>query len=241
MGRYLLIGLLCVLVFAVVFAPAGLIPRLAADVPGLRMHNTAGTLWRGSADVRIEGQDLGRAYWQVRPAALLMARLSLDLQIEAAEERLEAQIQRRLRSTEGTLQGRILMDRFEEMLRTYDLIIPGAIDIVALQFRHRDADPLPHIEGQLQWTGGDVRYVLGGDRHQTRLPPLVGQVVTTTDSPTLQVTEEQSETPLMRASIAPDGWATIGISRRFTEMVGQPWQTDAPPQTMVLEVQEKLF
>jgi hypothetical protein len=241
MGRYLLIGLLCFLLFAVVFAPAGLIPRLAAGVPGLQMHNAAGTVWRGSADVLIEGQDLGRAAWQVRPAGLLRARLSLDVQLQATGETVEARIERRLRGTEGTLRGRVDMRHFAPLLQNYDLEIPGAIDISELSFRHRDTDPLPYLHGELSWTGGNVRYVLGNDPHQTQLPPLVGQITTESDIPTLNVTAEASDTPLMRASIAPDGWATIGISRRFTELVGQPWQSDAPPQAMVLEVQEKLF
>jgi glycine cleavage system H lipoate-binding protein len=45
----------------------------------------------------------------------------------------------------------------------------------------------------------------------------------------------------MLAKVAQDGMATVGITKQFTKMLGEPWPGGEPDHAVVLEVGEKLF
>jgi hypothetical protein len=47
--------------------------------------------------------------------------------------------------------------------------------------------------------------------------------------------------PLMLGKVAQDGMATVGITKQFTKMLGEPWPGGEPDHAVVLEVGEKLF
>jgi hypothetical protein len=48
-------------------------------------------------------------------------------------------------------------------------------------------------------------------------------------------------TPLLLAHVQPDGLASIGITKQFTKLIGQPWVGGEEDHAVVLEVSEKLF
>jgi hypothetical protein len=86
-----------------------------------------------------------------------------------------------------------------------------------------------------------VRFRLNDVEQQAQLPALVGFVDSSAGHPEISVYATNDETPLILARIAQDGWVTIGITKRFTELTGQPWHGDQPDHAVVVEVQEKLF
>jgi len=111
---------------------------------------------------------------------------------------------------------------------------------------------LPWITGEVHWSGGLVRYRLSGHDFQKQLPPIVGYIETdngipemTTYLDTAQASDPVSsgtqDTPLILARLDNQGWLTLGITRAFTELAGQPWPGSEPSHAVVLEVQEKVF
>ncbi len=242
MKRYLLLGILTFCVLALVRAPASLLDHGARQVPGLQLQQYTGTLWAGSAAVNLEGRDLGRLNWRIKPAALLRLTLVADLALNQQGDTVQGQLQRGLRSTSGQLRGQVHSRQFADLLANYDIHLPASLlQIRELEFQHRDQDLLPWLRGELAWEGGEVRYLLGSRQQYTQIPPLQGLIATSNGQPELSVYAQGDTTPLLLARIAADGWATIGITRQFTKLAGQPWQGDAPDHTVVLEVQEKLF
>ena len=55
MKRYILLGILTFVGAAIVFAPAGIIPRVLSTTPNLDMVDARGTLWRGQGQLLAAG------------------------------------------------------------------------------------------------------------------------------------------------------------------------------------------
>ena len=55
------------------------------------------------------------------------------------------------------------------------------------------------------------------------------------------MTNGDEATPLIIINIEDGNWANIGITKKFTEMVSQPWPGNVSPETVVLRVEEKIF
>jgi hypothetical protein len=70
---------------------------------------------------------------------------------------------------------------------------------------------------------------------------LVGFLDSSSGQPEMSVYQSNDETPLMLARISRDGLATIGITKQFTKLLGEPWPGNEPDHAVVLEVGEKLF
>jgi len=127
------------------------------------------------------------------------------------------------------------------VLARYDLVVPGRLDVIELDLTGGWGAPLPNASGEVRWSGGDVAYVLGGRSHRTRLPALAGFIDSSSGYPQMTTYAVDDSTPLLLAHVMPDGMASIGITRRFTRLVGQPWAGNEPDHAIVLEVAEKVF
>ncbi len=127
------------------------------------------------------------------------------------------------------------------LLARYDLQIPGTIAVEHLDLTAAYGARLPQVRGELKWSGGDVGYRLSGRDHRVTLPPLVGFIDSSSGQPEISVYQVDDKMPLMLAKVAQDGMATVGITKQFTKMLGEPWPGGEPDHAVVLEVGEKLF
>lgn len=77
----LALGLSAYVVFALVSLPAHVITdRLAST--GVNLLGVEGTVWKGSAQaVQVANINVGRLQWSLRPLALFMAQLSVDVEV----------------------------------------------------------------------------------------------------------------------------------------------------------------
>ena len=91
------------------------------------------------------------------------------------------------------------------------------------------------------WDGGTVRYRMANQRHQRELPALLGKLQTTEGIPSITIRYEMEDTPLLQARLDNDGWVHVGITKRFTQLVGQPWRGNESDAAIVMEVSEKLL
>jgi hypothetical protein len=103
------------------------------------------------------------------------------------------------------------------------------------------SEALPNLKGELSWTGATVSYRLGQITNHVVLPALTGFVYSSTGQPEMTAYEAAHDTPLLLSRVAADGWVTIGITKRFTQLLGQPWTGSDADHAVVLEVQEQLF
>lgn len=239
--RLALIGTLAFIVLSVTFAPASLLRGALDDVPGVALTGLSGTLWQGSARVVAGGVDIGALTFRVRPADLVRARLGYDITITGTGLRIAGTAAAAPAAFDTVFDGAIEAELMRRYLERFDLTVPGTLTLRQVNLTGPWGAPLPSATGEVHWTGGDVAYTLGGRSHRTALPELSGYLDSTTGVPVLTVYAPDQPTPLIFLKIGPDGMATVGITKQFTKLVGQPWMSSEPDHAVVLEVAEKLF
>lgn len=241
MIRAILIGLLLVLVFAVVLAPASLVRRFVSPDSGVELLEPAGTIWDGGAQLYLGGRAAGHLAWDWRPAALLTGALAYDLTLNGPDHALTGAVRFGFGAAEATLNGHAAAEFVNPWLAPYDIRIGGGLDFEDAQVRvaydYRESGD-GSAGGRLLWSGGPVRYVLSGRPNAGTLPPLAANLG---DGLETVVIPQEGQTPLLHARILPNGFVRIGITKLLTRMMGNPWPGPQPDHEVVLEVEERLF
>lgn len=239
--RYLLLGLVAFLGFAVYMAPATLVRSIIGDSGPVVLAELQGRLWRGGASVLYQSYPVGQLEWSFDPGALLEGAVGFDWELIDPGHTASGQAHVGLRRMTLAATGTLYAASIDRTLEPYYIEAGGELNIARLyaDFTH-DLSSLA-IEGELSWSGGDVRYRLSGRQHRATLPALFATIETTDGEPTLTARAEAIEAPLVRVRLDSEGWVNIGITKQFTKMVGQPWPGREPDHAVVLEVGEKLF
>lgn len=239
---WVLLGVVAFLVLLVVAAPAGGVARIleAAGAPA-RLALPSGRLWSGSAQLYLEGRDLGRLRWDLAPGSLLDGQLGADLVLEAPGHRFRG---RAGVGTDGRLQltgveGEVREASLDELLRPYAIEPSGTVT-----FRDGSAT----VQGQrvldahadARWSGGPVSYALGGQLWRQRFPPLDATLRARDGQPVLVVRDPAGE-ELLDVALDAAGWAQLRVRYRFVALAGFPWPENPAPDTVVVELAEQLY
>jgi len=240
-GRLILFGASAFVLCVIAFAPASLVRYLVPRDAVVTIAAPTGTLWRGSGELGVAGTPVGAVEWTFAPGALLGANLGYDIDLKGDHVALGGRISAGVSNARGKLDGTFDTALLADTLARYDLRIPGTIAVDHLEIGGAYGARLPQTRGELKWSGGAVDYTLSGREHHVTLPPLVGFVDSSSGQPEISVYQVNDKMPLLLARITQDGIATIGITKQFTKMVGEPWPGSEPDHAVVLEVGEKLF
>ena len=226
---------------AVYLAPPGLVRVAVGDAGPARLSSVEGRLWDGRASLLFDRRPAGRLAWSFDAAGLLDGRLRFDWRIEDPGYGLDGRGDVGFGGTAFHATGHVGPMLIERTLAPYDIAVGGALEISRLEVR-ASHDLVPEtVEGNLHWTGGPVGYRLAGGHFRTDLPPLDGRVDTVGGEPVLTVRAAGEDVPLLRVRLDREGWAHIGITQRFTELVGMPWPGGGPAEAVVIEVAEKIL
>ncbi len=240
--RLTLIGVATFIVCVCAFAPASLVRyALRGDETPITLIGPTGTLWRGSGDLAVSGVHIGHIDWSYAPSALLSGEFGFDVRVRGDHVDLSGRASAAVRSAHAEMSGTFDTALLADTLSQYDLDIPGSIAVEDLELTSMRGARLPQVRGKLKWSGGEVGYRLSGRDHLVKLPPLVGFVDSASGQPEISVYQVNDKMPLMLAKVSPNGLATVGITKQFTKMLGEPWPGGEPDHAVVLEVGEKLF
>jgi hypothetical protein len=240
-ARLVVLGTSTFILCLVVFAPASLVPILLRDLGALTLTSPAGTFWRGYGDLGVAGTPLGRVAWTFSPSMLLGGQVGFDLDLSGADVQLRGRASTSFSTARADVAGTLATRVLAGVLARYDLHIPGDLTIEQLDIAAPYAARVPDVRGNLAWSGGNVAYRLSGRDHRVALPKLVGFIDSSAGGPSITVHQVDDKTPLLIGRIAQDGLATIGITKQFTQLLGEPWPGGEPDHAVVLEVGEKLF
>lgn len=241
MTRYLLAGLVLFVAFAVAMAPAGLVRSFIPPDSDAQLLEPAGTVWRGSASLLIGGSPAGRLSWSFRPVTLFQGRLGYHLELAGPGHELAGNGAMGLREGRATLSGRLSAEVVNRWLRVYDILISGGMKLDAISVR------LPYdagrtgagsASGSLTWSGGDVRYRLGGRNYAASMPPLVAYLGEGLEA---VVYPQDGQTPLLKLEVLDDGFVRIGVTKLMTRLAGNPWPGSHGDHEVVVEVEQQLF
>lgn len=233
------LGILAFLIFCILLAPAGLLGRVAERVPGLSLAQTQGTVWSGEGRLLLQGQDQGRIAWSFRPSTLLQLFPGCSWSLSADDLRLAGTLNlapgRISLAADGSLDAAVV----NFWLAPYNLHLDGDFQVDAMRVDMGDNRAL-NIQGAVRWSGGAVRYVLSRRSRTAQLPPLAARLGLD-EGQAAQVFAEGSDIPLLEARLLGDGFVKIGLTRRLTQLVDEPWPGASADDELVVAVEEKLF
>ncbi|MEM7079930.1 MAG: type II secretion system protein N [Pseudomonadota bacterium] len=243
MRRYIIIGALLFLSFAVAFAPSGLVDRLVDRVDGVELLGTSGTLWQGRGDLYVTQHNAGQLSWDFNPSALLQMQAGYNWELRSLNGTLNGYGGASPTHFDVDLQGAVGLAFFEPWLERYNLTIEG--DLTA----HPSSITIDHgaglivaLEGQLDWSGGEISYGLAGVTRYAGLPPLTAFLQKNgAGQPEAVVYARGSDTPLLIATPGMPGFIKIGMTKKFSSLLGRPWPGRAADHEVVLEVEEQIF
>lgn len=249
---FALFGLLAFALFAVALLPAGLLARAVENTPAVALRDAAGTVWRGTAGLTVQGEDLGRAHWRFAPSALLTGALGITWRLRHENFRFAGEARWGTRAVSVSATGVLAAAALGRTLGKYHIRLGGdfTFDRLALRVVPQGADAPDdwHAEGELRWSGGRTTYRLSGQSYDVEFPPLDAELRTTADSVRLQAflrprdagAAQPRHAPLLEARLDGDGWLHVSVSRRFTRLAGKPWP-GVGEDDVVVTVSEQLL
>ena len=262
--KYLLIGIIAMLAYATVFAPASLIKLVVESETTVSLTELEGSVWNGGAYASLVNPvpgtdiiDLGRLTWKFAPFALFTLNIFYEIKLIANSHNFSGSIEKSFGSIHIEGDMSIEEELLDQVLAPYDINVSERLEINAIDFRfsmtqEKDSS-LPRIEqlaAKLFWNGGIVQYRLSGQTNRLELPALRGTLETVNNIPNMQIylqgesnetNTTQGQIPLIKGRLEQNGWVSLGITKKFTILLNQPWPGSEPDHAVVLEVQEKLF
>ena len=245
--KYAALGLLVLVLYAVIFAPATLVKQALEANAAVTLTEVKGSLWRGSANVSIPTLNLGKVSWVFTPMALLSFELDYFIEMHAATHNFSGHI--RKSSDRIGINGdlEVQAEPINKLRTHYNIQISGTLEAKPMHVIY--VDSIEHIDAHLAWTGGPVRYGLSGQMYTQQLPALKGMIDSNEGFPKLRVYLDENvektignvQIPLILGQLEGNGWIKLGITKSFTKLLNQPWPGSEPDHAVVLEVQEKLF
>ena len=235
------IGIVAFVAGIAYFAPAGILAIATDNGGSIRLANIEGRLWAGRASLFYDGWPAGRLRWSFDPGSLLRATLGFGWRIDDPGYALSGTADLAFGGIDLDAGGRVGTVAVDRILSPYHIAAAGSLEIDRLDARLSHDLRLQAIEGAVSWTGGAVAYRLAGSEHRVTLPPLDAHIETVAGEPILTASAATEDIPLLRLRLDHEGWAHIGITQRFTELVGMPWPGNRPGDAVVIEVAEKVL
>ena len=239
--QLLLLGLVFFLSFLVIFLPASSIRLVTNAIPAIDFSTTEGSIWNGNGRLRISKLYVGLLRWSVDPVQLVFGKLAFEWVLEDQSHTFGGSATIRLGGMAFSFDGLIEAETINRVLAAYNMNLNGTLHLRSVKATINKSEDQIRIQGDMRWDGGTVQYRMSNQRFQTELPALLGELQMVEGVPSMTVRSETDNTPLIRARLDNDGWVHIGITKRFTRLIGQPWQGNEPDPAIVMEVSEKLL
>ena len=239
--QLLLLGLVFFLSFLVIFLPASSIRLVTNAIPAIDFSTTEGSIWNGNGRLRVSKLYVGLLRWSVDPVQLVFGKLAFEWVLEDQSHTFGGSATIRLGGMAFSFDGLIEAETINRVLAAYNMNLNGTLHLRSVKATINKSEGRIRIQGDMRWDGGTVQYRMSNQRFQTELPALLGELQMVEGVPSMTVRSETDNTPLLRARLDNDGWVHIGITKRFTHLIGQPWQGNEPDPAIVMEVSEKLL
>ena len=243
MSRYILLGLAVFVLVAIAAAPASILDRIVSQTDAAQLTHSRGTLWRGQADLLLQDSPMGQLNWDFNVGSLFKLRPTYQWTLTQSDWQLGGLVGTTPDEVNFDVSGQLDALAVNQWLALYDISSSGTFDIQPTQISvsHDNGQPT-YVSGQINWSGGQVRYTLSGVLRETKLPPLVAYLdMSSNGEPQATVFAQNDQTPLLIATIGANGYAKVGMTKRFTLLLNNPWPGTDPDHKIVVKVEEKVF
>ena len=231
----LLLGLAAVL-WVVVNLPASILRFVIAPSFGT-LITPVGTLWRGSSQFVTPLGIEAKLQWHTT-----LRHPGVSFALIDAKTSIQGRLEPSLSNIRASLSGQLDSQTLAPLLAQYDLFVPGIFDLRPTNF-HFGADRLTMLSpSQLQWSGGQVRYILANRRYDALMPPLFASI-TARDDGALEANVTLSPAdaaPLLILRLNPSGSVYLGVTRGMLRLANYPWTGNEAETELIFEVERGL-
>ncbi|MCU7810568.1 MAG: type II secretion system protein N [Candidatus Thiodiazotropha sp. (ex Notomyrtea botanica)] len=155
------LGIASYLLFLLLNLPAqqvlGWVSGSGSEIP-LTFDRPSGTIWSGEAEKAIyQRMPLGKIKWRFKPASLLLGRLSYEIELTEAGQKVTGTAQARLGGGYWLeeVQGLILAESIPQMIGQKQFSIRGKVDMNDVSISYDDGR-LNRTEGQVRWLDATI-------------------------------------------------------------------------------------
>ena len=239
--QLLILGLVFFLSFLVISLPASSIRLVTNGIPAIEVSTTKGSVWNGSGRLRVSALYAGSLRWSIDPTQLFVGKLAIEWMLEDDNHVLQGTATIGWGHASFSFNGLVEPETINRILAPYDMNLTGALHLNSITATVNRNEDRIHTQGDMRWDGGIVQYRMSNQTFRRELPTLLGELQMAEGIPSMMVRSETDNTPLLHARLDEDGWVHIGITKRFTRLIGQPWQGSESDRAIVMEVSEKLL
>lgn len=172
--KWWIFAILVFLIFVLLQIPAAwLISKFYKNNQVLK--NVSGNIWQGQADWQ-KGNLKGSLNWKTRPLDLFLLRLGAQIEVHSGNTQLEGKVGYGLgqKIIIQHLNGQIAPETLKTIV---DWQWPSnAIQLQNIDVNFDKKQGFSQVEGQLQWTGGELVYTYAQRQDRMNVPSLKGRL-----------------------------------------------------------------
>lgn len=236
MGYRVLFFGLAAAVWIVINLPASLVRHLV-DPSAATLVAPTGTIWQGSSQLVSPLGMRAEIQWEttfLRPGA--------DFVLSHENSLIKGRFEPGIRNHGITVAGQLDTATLAPLLARYDLFVPGIFDLKATDLTMSPEGLSMTSPSELQWSGGQTRYILANRRYEALMPPLVASIAARGDSvleANIKFSAEET-TPLLILRLKPSGTVYLGVTRGMLRLANYPWSGEEAEGELIFEVERAL-
>ena len=94
---------------------------------------------------------------------------------------------------------------------------------------------------EIDWSGGQISYILAQQFFQVELPPLTAQGTFENGKAATVISRVDNKKRLLELSLGENGISNIRVFRRLLEITNTPWIGDQELDDVVIEIERQIF
>ncbi|CCK74667.1 conserved hypothetical protein [Oleispira antarctica RB-8] len=208
----------------------------------VQVELVSGTLWQGQARVNIPNVGKVTGKWDIQLSELLAGQLAANVNISGDELKFKGLVRGSADQVEVIESEAFMSSRYlAPLLRQGNSSLIGDFELNKFNALFSVSDKqILAADGRLLFSGGDVSFPLDGKKISATLPILVGVIKKPAENVELVITNTDGQ-DIGRGYVQPDGWAGIGIRRRFLDILGLQWPAEVDAEKVIFEASQKLL
>jgi general secretion pathway protein N len=208
----------------------------------VQIELVSGTLWQGQARVNIPNVGKVTGQWDIQMSELFSGQLAANVKLSGDELKFKGLVRGNADQVEVIESEAFMSSRYlAPLLRQGNSSLAGDFELNKFNalFSINDKQILA-ADGRLLFSGGDVSFPLDGKKISATLPILIGLIKKPADNVEVSITNTEGQ-DIGNGYVQPDGWAGIGIRRRFLDILGLQWPAEVDAEKVIFEASQKLL
>ncbi len=232
------------MMMVVAFFPASSLKYLSREINGFDLIGTEGTVWNGKTRFLVRDEIPGSFQWNFDGLEKWWPRFNWTLNGSGYE--LRGVNVFLLKHTQLSIQGEASSDSIQQLLSRFDIFLSGVFKLAPLtldiKYKTRSIEEI-NLDGpyEIDWSGGQISYILAQQFFQVELPPLTAQGTFGNGQAATVISRMDDKKRLLELSLKKDGISNIRVFRRLLDLTNTPWIGNQELDDVVIEIERKVF